>query len=143
MRQDDSRSPYDASTTGGTDAVPNIPSTQPFNNNAIILMDSIDEALSKRGILAVCKSEESSRASNIIDHPVGQLSVRVYRIVCGRDEELASREAEAHHLRRTLLARVRFPPNLSAADRVIFGHPYSRPPTAAPAGSMSWSRWRR
>ena len=75
MGLDDSRSSYDASTKGGTDAVPNIPSTQPFNHNAIILMDSIDEALSKRRILAVCKGEASPRASNFIDMPIGRLSI--------------------------------------------------------------------
>ena len=75
MGLDHSRSPYYASTKGGTDAVPNIPSTQPFNHNAIILMDSLDEALSKLGVLAVCKSEASPRASNIIDYPLGRLPV--------------------------------------------------------------------
>ena len=33
-----------------------------------------------------------------------------------------------------------FPPNLSATDRVSDRHPYSHPSTAAPAGSMSWSK---
>ena len=51
MGLDDSRSSYDASTKGGTDAVPNIPSTQPFKHNAIILMDSLDEALSQRALV--------------------------------------------------------------------------------------------
>ena len=69
MGQDDSRSSHDASTTGGTDAVPNIPSTQPYNHNATILMDSIDEALSKRGILAVCnrvRRQHTQATSSII-----------------------------------------------------------------------------
>ena len=57
-----------------------------------------------------------------------------------RDEELASPEGLAHDFRRARLARYAFPPNLSATDRVSNRHPYSHPSTAAPAGSMSWSK---
>ena len=41
------------------------------------------------------------------------------------DEEVLSREAEAHHLRGTLLAALHFFPNFSAAHRVSNRHPYS------------------
>ena len=82
MGLDDSRSSYDASTTGGTDAVPNIPSTQPFNHNAIILMDSLDEALSKRGILALSNrrvrhhhAQATSSITLSMHVDVGQLTV--------------------------------------------------------------------
>ena len=72
---------------------------------------------------------------------IKQKTIReLFRQLIARDAELASREAEAHDLRRARLARVRFPPEFvgqTCRHRVIFGHPYSHPPTAAPAGSMS------